>query len=420
MEDGHNTAGISPELLAQYGIRAGFLEEKPQAAALQEQGYEPMPESAFGYLGMLMQAIPDLVNGVASQDTYHVIYDKTRFALQQKSGCKNQVLGTLVERGTNNKIQGQAVLQKASAAPMAVGMIFTAMSAITGQYFLAEINTSLSSVGSNVEGIYQFLDTEKRSRLWANEQFLRQTMQSLPYIQENAYQKQASLNRLQDIRINSMADVDFYARMISYRTESLPKLGSKQDAVEKCMKEIHDKIPLYYYAVYLFALSYYLETVLSGNTDSGYIAYVKEEIHKAVASYQEHVDSFVEKTLHYLEENYRPDEMKNRVKKFAAVTLTHSFLHNPALGVVVSRIVDEKSKEKKKAAQEEAKRILISDLENQCEIASVAAIENYLTQYDLLHNQSTIEILCMADGSYIRTTPMQTEQNTVQRDYARL
>ncbi|MBE6826202.1 MAG: hypothetical protein E7511_04885 [Ruminococcus sp.] len=419
MENGHNTAGISPELLAQYGIRAGFLEEKPQAAALQEQGYEPMPESAFGYLGMLMQAIPDLVNGVASQDTYHVIYDKTLGHLQRdKSG--RYFRANVVASGTNNDIVEQAVLQKASAAPMAVGMIFTAMSAITGQYFLAEINASLSSVGSNVEGIYQFLDTEKRSRLWANEQFLRQIMQSLLYIQENAYQKQASLNRLQDIRINSMADVDFYARMISYRTESLPKLGSKQDAVEKCMKEIHDKIPLYYYAVYLFALSYYLETVLSGNTDSGYIAYVKEEIHKAVASYQEHVDSFVEKTLHYLEENYRPDEMKNRVKKFAAVTLTHSFLHNPALGVVVSRIVDEKSKEKKKAAQEEAKRILISDLENQCEIASVAAIENYLTQYDLLHNQSTIEILCMADGSYIRTTPMQTEQNTVQRDYARL
>ncbi len=419
MENGHNTAGISPELLAQYGIRAGFLEEKPQAAALQEQGYEPMPESAFGYLGMLMQAIPDLVNGVASQDTYHVIYDKSLGHLQRdKSG--RYFRANVVASGTNNDIVDQAVLQKASAAPMAVGMIFTAMSAITGQYFLAEINASLSSVGSNVEGIYQFLDTEKRSRLWANEQFLRQTMQSLPYIQENAYQKQASLNRLQDIRINSMADVDFYARMISYHTESLPKLGSKQDAVEKCMKEIHDKIPLYYYAVYLFALSYYLETVLSGNTDSGYIAYVKEEIHKAVASYQEHVDSFVEKTLHYLEENYRPDEMKNRVKKFAAVTLTHSFLHNPALGVVVSRIVDEKSKEKKKAAQEEAKRILISDLENQCEIASVAAIENYLTQYDLLHNQSTIEILCMADGSYIRTTPLQTEQNTVQRDYARL
>ena len=399
--------------LEMYGIHTDFSDEMMSDDQLEEQGYSRMPETLFSHVNMLLQQIPDLILGEYTEGLYHVIYDKSLGELQRVKDCSNLFRGNVVARGSNNNIVDSAVLQAASNAPMVANMIFNAMSVITGQYFLAEINDKLSVLSNNIESVYQFLETEKRSRLRANECYLMQTLQAMTHMQANSFWHQATLNGVQKIRIDSLADIDFYSNIIRQKNEKLNAFKGKRDAVMDIIKQIKNDMSMYYYALYLYVLSFYLDTLLSGNTDSGYIDFVCREIRKSVADYQEQTSGFVNGILRFVDKCYNPNEKEKKLAMAGTALVINSLFHNPAVAVPILSILNDRAEVKKKDAKSEAEKLMLAGIEDQFDLEPIKAIEINLMRYDETLNKSAIELICTEDAAYMKSVPRAMEKERI-------
>ena len=97
-------------------------------------------------VNMFMQQLPLAVNIAQNQinsNAYKVVFPEGAAGTLMK--YKNGMLGTPLI-GESGKISGHAGLVPVDSISLTPLMIFTAMSAITGQYFMAKINEGLESL----------------------------------------------------------------------------------------------------------------------------------------------------------------------------------------------------------------------------------------------------------------------------------
>ena len=120
----------------------------------------PTSEQA-AQLSNLAQQIPLVVAGNSIADTYMLVFPKgidgTLMSLKQ--GGMSTVL-----IGGDGKIAGTASLVEASNMT-ALFNAFSAMSIITGQYFLSKITSDLKMISLNLDKILEFLYGDKRAEL---------------------------------------------------------------------------------------------------------------------------------------------------------------------------------------------------------------------------------------------------------------
>lgn len=206
-----------------YGIHSLSEESSVTPESMAEAGYKEIPNSHIGQIGMVFQQLSGLAtHAVSYHGTYRVYFDKSLGVLQQAKQGNGFLRANVVQAGTNNKITGQALLKAASSGPLVANAVFSALSMVTGQYFLSEINNKLSQIEKKIDGIQQFLENEKRSELLANYYFLQQLIQTYKYIQSNDLQKQAAIQQLQRIRIDSFSDLNFYSTSFQKKKDAMP------------------------------------------------------------------------------------------------------------------------------------------------------------------------------------------------------
>jgi hypothetical protein len=211
--------------LEAYGIHSLCEDAIISPEDMAESGYKEIPNSHLGQIGMMFQQLPGLAtHAISYHGTYRVYFDKSLGVLQQAKQGDGFLRANVVQAGTNNKITGQALLKSASMGPLVANAVFSALSMVTGQYFLSEINGKLSSIDKKVDGIRQFLEMEKISGLWANEEYLQQVVRDFASIQENEHLKQATIIQLQQIRKESLANTNFYATSFQLKKEELQQL----------------------------------------------------------------------------------------------------------------------------------------------------------------------------------------------------
>ena len=148
--------------LEAYGIHSLSEDTIITPEDMTESGYKEIPDSHLGQIGMMFQQLPGLAShAISYHGTYRVYFDKSLGVLQQAKQGDGFLRANVVQAGTNNKITGQALLKSASMGPLVANAVFSALSMVTGQYFLSEINSKLSSIDKKVDGIRQFLEMEK-------------------------------------------------------------------------------------------------------------------------------------------------------------------------------------------------------------------------------------------------------------------
>lgn len=124
MEQEENSLEIvGPDYLEPLGVKVSTdlsLYEDNKA------GYIKLENEMVGRINSFMQYLPDLIGDVISNsgDVYRVIYDKSKYDLQQSAQKYSMRHGNLVLKGTNNSIRGQVDLLKLSMAPQVVSGIF--------------------------------------------------------------------------------------------------------------------------------------------------------------------------------------------------------------------------------------------------------------------------------------------------------
>ena len=282
MESNDNT------IIAEYGV------EIIPAEGISKEEYKKIDinSDAFARINACLQDVPHIAKEIYDNkiigETYRVVYDRGLGVLQKAAGKDNLFCANVVSTKANNDIKGQALLQKAdtnTVSQLALSA-FTIASVATSQYFLARIDKKLTSIDGKLNEIYKVIEIDKKSRLWAHGEYLRQVNDTLSYILQNDTLKQATLVSVQNIRMESLASIRSYYE----RLEDLKSSLNENDGYKKLNENLDGYkgyLPPYWYAVYLYEFAHYLEVVLSEAVDETYLNYISADMERIYSQFDE-------------------------------------------------------------------------------------------------------------------------------------
>lgn len=142
-------------------------------------------------------------------------------AVGQLMKYKNGMLGTpLVQPNGHigNAHAGLVSIQNMSLTPL---MVFTALSAITGQYFMAKINKSLEMISKDVKEIIYMLLDDKEARNKAVIDFYSYVRDNLDLVANNPDLRIATLTNLQSFLVDLKQNQIFYEKTIKRQNSKL-------------------------------------------------------------------------------------------------------------------------------------------------------------------------------------------------------
>ena len=154
----------------------------------------------------LMQQLPTALTAGAMTQVYTVRFPEglphTLTALKQGGW------GSMI-RGENGRFLGSASFYRMTTQAALLG-VFSAMSAATGQYFLAEINSKMEKIQLKLDKILEFLYGDKKAELLAELSFIKYACENFRSIMPHEAQRQATIISLQASRKVAMKDIEFY------------------------------------------------------------------------------------------------------------------------------------------------------------------------------------------------------------------
>lgn len=367
--------------------------------------YKKIDDSLAIRLNSLIQLFPNLVNlSNYSGDVYRVVFDKGLGVLQTSAKYPGYFTGNVVQAGTNNKIVSGAVFQQLSMAPQIINGVFSIMSIVTGQYYMSQINNNLQKMGNEISDIKKYLKDDKKSKLLSREEFLRTTQKTLNYILENDLQKLSTITSIQKIKIDSLADINFYKMQIN----NLEDLSAEKDKIEEVSKNIVEKCEMiseYWYSLYLYCFAIYLEALVSQNYNQDYLNTLRKDIEEKCKNYKKEHFEWKKRLNKYLysakafDDNKILEIMGKGLGYTPAITLEMLIIKKLGKKVVgITSEIDKLRKESKREEIAEQKEKLLIIGENIKEIESRKEDISYL---EILYN-SRIELVKSKEGIYIK------------------
>lgn len=174
----------------------------------------------------------------------------------------------------NGQFAGSASFYPIAAQAAALGA-FTAMSAVTGQYFLTQINSELKIVNQKLDEILGFLYGEKKAELMAEISFVKYAHSNFSTIMMHEDQRAATICSLQGARKVAMKDIEFYLSDLDATAKKKAKdYEDLQDLMNKALR-IKDSIEM---SRQLYVVSGLLELYYSQNYEKEYIDYIESDM----------------------------------------------------------------------------------------------------------------------------------------------
>lgn len=257
-----------------------FPYESPLSPDMSTQ-YEKLEVSTLskGQISALYQQIPSMVAANTLKDAYYVAkwpegvpHKLVKFA--DDSGYMSTV------RGQGGKFAGHAHFQPLSTQAV-VMMGFAAMSIVTSQYFLTEINQKMTRITQSIDQILAFLYGDKKAELLSELNFVKYAYENFASIMAHSEQRAATIQSLQGTRKTAIQDVEFYLNDL-YATVQNAKTGDIEQAVEKAF-QIRQCLDL---SIQLYMTANLLEVYYSQNYDSEYLRYVENDVNKYIGKYE--------------------------------------------------------------------------------------------------------------------------------------
>ena len=136
---------------------------------------------------------------------------------------KNGLLGTPLI-GANGKTTSHAGLEKIQGISMNPVLIFTAMSLLTGQYFMAEINKSLKGISKNLEDIKRMILDDKISRNFAIYDFYQDISSNMEIILEHDDLRISYISYISNVQntfLDLRQNITFFEKRINQYVDDL-------------------------------------------------------------------------------------------------------------------------------------------------------------------------------------------------------
>lgn len=177
-------------------------------------------------------------------------------------------------RGEDGKIAGTASLHSMGGEAAVLGA-FTAMSVVSGQYFLAQINSKLDAINQDVKSILDFLYGDKRAELLSELRFVQYAYQNYSSIMEHEHQRTATITSIQDAKKVAMKDMEFYLQDLCAFVDKKGKIKEIPSQVENLDKSLELTMQLY-------VISSLLELYYAQNFDGWYVQQTERNVSEFV------------------------------------------------------------------------------------------------------------------------------------------
>ena len=191
-------------------------------------------------VNMFIQQLPLAVSmeqGQIISNSYKVVFPEGASGILMR--YKNGMLGTPLI-GTDGKITAHAGLVPVDNISLTPLMIFSAMSAITGQYFMAKIDDGLETIKKSVKEIIDIIYDEKESDNFSAYNFCEYVRSNIQLILGNEALKLSTLTNLQATNNKMCSNILFYSKSIKRKSAEIASIAKKLNTTEKRLAEMDE------------------------------------------------------------------------------------------------------------------------------------------------------------------------------------
>lgn len=285
------------------------IEDNPKYKKLElTSGQKMQMRSIVGNLPKIAKfgAVSAAADYAANNDLYIMSLPKgmRRFVMTYKDG-----------RGFGNTLfdnEGQFAMQVGLQRPdltpvLTAGKIvsgtFTAMSIVTQQYYLSQINGELDRIKLGIDKILEFLYGDKKAELMAEVNFVKYALSNFSAIMNQETQRIATIAGVQQSKKVAMKDCEFYISDL----ESIVNEKQEISAMVNKAIQIEDSLSL---ALQLCVMSTLLEVNFSQNYDEDYLKYIEDDISLYIDKTEKYIIGLFNK-LQVMIDNAKTGKWKN-------------------------------------------------------------------------------------------------------------
>lgn len=361
-------SNIQEHLKDSFGIE--FLVNELLPVELETLGYRKMSLEELRYVEPLFKIAPQLIvdkiNGealehafkAATENSYKCILDPSMHLATIK-GSSDVFLGSGLDNITN-KVSGQArwlendAVLSISNVPNIALNAFNALSVVTGQYFMAQVNAKLSVIKNGIDDIKQYIDAVKQSELEAALQELNEIIRHLQFIKKDPERTRGTIVQIEDVRKVARRNINLYSNQIQKVIKRTSKTDS-ENLITKNTDDLRQYMIQYRYAVYVYNLAQILKIYLNDITDVEELSMFRNEISMTVNSYKDQYAKMVKWVNRYLEETNSLNKMNIKQMLITAGSgvfvgiLSRSFIAGGQTASQVNSLLDDNRKKKKEA-----------------------------------------------------------------------
>ncbi len=264
---------------------------------------DPKKKQGFARLsniGGILRDMPYLAkiisDGKFYGESYIVHFNNGIGKLQRSVRTPGRFRANVVEFGNNNKIVGQAELERLNPSGAmklnnAVLAIYSVAAVITNQYFLARIDKNIEGLRKITYDIKRFLENDKKTKQVSEYEFIEQCLENISFIESEPLYAQSTLTTVQGIKINASANMKFFKEQIETLVAAVNDKNKMKD-IDVFIGDYQGLFPQYWMATLVYELASYMECRLSGITDRAYLKNMGGDMFSKIMQYKEDYESF--------------------------------------------------------------------------------------------------------------------------------
>ena len=222
-------------------------------------------------INALVQQIPNMMSAHTLSTAYAVSFPAglPHTLTQLKQGGFSTMI-----RGESGKFVGTASLYELGSHAALLNA-FSAMSIVTGQYFLAEINDKMQMMNQKLDKILEFLYGDKKAELMAEVSFTKYAFQNFTSIMSHDHQRTATIISVQESKKVAMKDIEFYQADLESAVNEKAGSYSELDELTNRAFQIKNCLDL---SMQLYVMGSLLEVYYSENYDADYLLSVENMV----------------------------------------------------------------------------------------------------------------------------------------------
>ena len=252
-----------------------------QALAEIKENYQSSPLAKIPFteiaaLGGSFAGVVEAMATPAAEGVYRCVFPKgiTGTLAMAKDGTG--ALGTIMNDGIVGQARWIPVDKAIGPACLKAALVAVAVLAVVKQ---------IKDIKDGQKEIIDILERDKKSQLLADYDLLASYMDEYKFYWENEASLVVNLNQVKNIKRNAMKDLRSYIEQLEGFIAAKKNILKMQTASYK-IGQILDRFVHYKLALHVFALSEYMEVMLSKNFQADYLSKIEDEIREQAMKFR--------------------------------------------------------------------------------------------------------------------------------------